>query len=171
MLTKEKSFFQNLIGENKVITDIVETEKYYFAFFQSKKFVEFHGNDKYAMVGYGPLLYDKATGDARQLGSLEFMNNYYSEDLFPHQEEKALSYEKIKSNIRKRRHINSDEFEFLFSMIGVRLHKVKMYTYDERFFTIQLEFKEHIDRFIDFLDTVGLPFKKIDDLKIELDNG
>lgn len=93
------------------------------------------------IIGYGPVIYDKAQDEYRVMGSGERLSEdirkiFESEEskerrrdhdylmgLFENQEDtihSAALIEKIKANIRRRKYVNSEDIDFLSILTGAR---------------------------------------------------
>lgn len=101
------------IGPDYVIYKIDETEKYSFAYYKHQNY--YLDDERGRMIGVGPVVFIKETGEYKLLGSGEVIFGGYfdfSEEVEPEPFQNP-SLEQIKKDILRRNYVNMDDLSFL----------------------------------------------------------
>lgn len=67
-------------------------------------------------------------------------------------------------DVKKRKHLNSDEFEFVMDHLNIDIMKIKVFSENIQDENITFENKKDKESFKDFLDLVSLDYELKDDL-------
>lgn len=101
------------IGPDYVIYKIDNTEKYSFAYYKHQNY--YLDDERGRLIGVGPVVFIKETGEYKLLGSGEcIMGDYF--DFNEEEEEEPFqipSFEQIKKDILRRNYVNMDDLSFL----------------------------------------------------------
>ncbi|MFK7969511.1 MAG: hypothetical protein AB8F95_04045 [Bacteroidia bacterium] len=163
-------FFQEIVGPAFVVTKVIEVADRQYAFYVSKEFHDSGGNDTYALVGHGPLLFDKKTNVVTRLGSEEFFKEHLP--LLDSKRTPALTPDisQIKENAQHRKHLNMDEIEHVFNFFGLRFEEVNIYTKDDIDVIFESSNIDYLKVLATFFQSIPLPFKFESDSKLVLIN-
>jgi hypothetical protein len=135
-----QQFLETEISSDFEIHKYFDTEKIIIFFWKHKKYDI--DDERGHIIGYGPVVYDKAKKEYRVMGSREWfseeicklfeteeekerMHDYnYLMSLFENRQEDVVYtnslIEKIKSNILRRNYVNSEDVDFLSILTGAR---------------------------------------------------
>lgn len=149
----------------------VEHNNSIYIFYVSKKYLESGFDDRYRVIGLGPILYNKIDGTFKKLSYLEFLNEHFDANIFEEYTEEDISFNEVKSNFIERGHINFEEFELIMTALNIDMHAVLFITEDDRFIEIKSENKDYITKFIIFFGETGFEVEIKSDNQITLDNG
>ncbi|WP_405371103.1 hypothetical protein [Nonlabens sp. Asnod2-A12] len=119
----------DIIGTNNVITKVVRDEenKCSYYFYSSKKYIQSNFNDRFILIGTGPVLV-KDNGQIIELSSFDFYNDHANKEIFSKivKEQESHSFNEVIANIKLRKHINGDEFEFFMDHFNLEHHRLSM---------------------------------------------
>jgi len=164
---------QNYIGKDYVVTKIIEDENELFAFYVSKEFEKSGGNDRYALIGVGPLYFNKKTLEKRLLGAMEFHEEFGDRKIIQENielNETEQNLDQIIENIKKRKHINGDEFELIMNSLNIDLYRVMIYSNDFVNEIIESPNSDDIKKFRKVFEKAEMEFTQESPNKIFLKN-
>jgi len=105
-----QEMINNSVGSNYVINKLIDSPKYLFITYKHKHFYE--DDERGKLIGPGPIVYHKETKEYKTSGSGDFVcGEYYAESWNENKEsnEEAVSVEKIKNTILRRKFVNDDD--------------------------------------------------------------
>ncbi len=162
---------KDYLGTDLIVKEIVEDENELFAFYVSKQFEESGGNDRYSLIGVGPFYYNKRTQEKRVLGAMGFHEEYTDRKII---QDNLITYEssfdEVVEKIKKRKHVNEDEFEIIMNSLNIDLFKVSIYTSDFMYETIESSEVSDMDKFRKVFEQAQLEFTQDSPNKIILKN-
>ncbi|TDW47294.1 hypothetical protein EV144_105313 [Flavobacterium sp. 270] len=106
------------ISPDFIIDNIYDTQKYIFIGYKHRNYDE--DDERGHLVGIGPIVYNKETGEYKLLGSGEYMAGDYIDylrDTNAENEIPAKSLEQIISRIKQRKYVNADDHFFFMEII------------------------------------------------------
>ncbi|GAL85773.1 hypothetical protein MYP_3002 [Sporocytophaga myxococcoides] len=151
--------------------EILDNEDSIYVFYVTKELYESGFHEKHRSVGGGPLFYNKNTGELKNLGSWEFIEQHLSKDIFKNRDQNNLKgLEEIISDVKKRKHVNSDEWEFIMVNLNIEFDDVNYETDDLVHLNITSKNLLYIELLKGFIERTGLNYVQESPNKIVLYN-
>jgi hypothetical protein len=109
-LKKAQKIIDEIVGINYVIYKTEDSEKYTFAYYKHRNYD--YDDDRGRLVGVGPVVFIKETGEYKLLGSGEMLLGDYFDFKNNFEKPSPLNFDEIMAKVIRRKYVNdADVFE------------------------------------------------------------